>query len=115
MNKRVCSFDNCEKVLYAKTLCMGHYQQRRKGFPLTPLRPSTSVKKSLAEGGKVCTQCNTWLSMSEYYDRTDSGYQSKCKKCFGHIVKISKYLREGGKYPQESLEYLRSLGREVNI
>lgn len=35
--KRLCSFDGCGEKHVAKGLCGGHYQQIRKGKPLTPL------------------------------------------------------------------------------
>ena len=36
---KICTFDGCDKVVYAKALCNGHYTQQRLGRPLTPLEP----------------------------------------------------------------------------
>lgn len=35
----VCDFDGCTQHIRASGLCRGHYQQRWKGKPLTPIRP----------------------------------------------------------------------------
>jgi hypothetical protein len=38
MDKPTCSFDLCNKTTHAGGLCPAHYQQRRAGQPLRPLR-----------------------------------------------------------------------------
>lgn len=33
-----CSFDDCERPIFARQFCGGHYEQQRRGKPLKPLR-----------------------------------------------------------------------------
>lgn len=33
-----CSFGDCERIIAARGLCAAHYQQKRNGRPLAPLR-----------------------------------------------------------------------------
>jgi hypothetical protein len=35
----ICAFLDCGRVLYAKKLCATHYQQQRKGRPLSAIKP----------------------------------------------------------------------------
>lgn len=39
MAKPTCFFPDCDRPVWAKDLCGGHYQQRKSGKPLTMLRP----------------------------------------------------------------------------
>lgn len=34
-----CSFTDCDRPSYCKTLCRRHYEQQNEGKPLTPIRP----------------------------------------------------------------------------
>lgn len=34
-----CSFEGCDRIFYAKNLCLRHFEQQREGKPLTPIRP----------------------------------------------------------------------------
>lgn len=47
-SKRVCSFEGCTRVHYAKGFCYNHYTQQWKGKPLSPLREV--IKVCLVEG-----------------------------------------------------------------
>jgi len=38
MGQRTCTFDGCRRILYAKALCSGHWNQQWKGQDLRPLR-----------------------------------------------------------------------------
>lgn len=41
MGKSTCSFNGCDRPHYSKGLCSGHYAQKRRGWDLCPLRPSS--------------------------------------------------------------------------
>jgi len=58
-----CGFEGCEGTPQARGLCPAHYQQRRKGIPLRPLRRWTD--------GTTCAVCG------EQSGRV-SGYRKYC-------------------------------------
>lgn len=45
-----CSFDGCDKPVFVKAsgLCGAHYEQRRRGTPLKPLRARSAYKQEPA-------------------------------------------------------------------
>jgi len=43
--RRPCTFGGCEKDAEALGLCWGHYQQRRAGNPLRPLRVYSPIRR----------------------------------------------------------------------
>lgn len=47
---RLCTFDGCDKLKKAKGLCAGHYEQRRRGKPLTSLQERVKRDGCEAEG-----------------------------------------------------------------
>ena len=34
-----CTYEGCDRPVQARNLCVGHYQQSRRGKPLAPLQP----------------------------------------------------------------------------
>jgi hypothetical protein len=40
MSDGSCSAGECNRQVYKDALCRGHYERRRRGQPLTPLRPA---------------------------------------------------------------------------
>lgn len=70
---RPCGFDGCPKVAHSGPLCVGHYQQQKKGQPLTMLAARVSQRSTLEErmvlktdrGGPLQshmeTQCWQWI------------------------------------------------------
>lgn len=47
-----CAGPQCDRVLYAKGLCKGHYEQQWKGCALQPLRPIRKRNMSAEEMGR---------------------------------------------------------------
>lgn len=45
-----CTYDNCPKKQYARQLCKGHYEQIRRGAPLSPLRNPLGNISCLVDG-----------------------------------------------------------------
>lgn len=61
MTKRTCSFDGCAKPVIAKGLCTGHYQQRKRGESLSPLRKrSLSIEQRFFEKIVKTDSCWNW-------------------------------------------------------
>lgn len=56
-NRRVCPFEGCGRVIYAKGLCNGHYKQQAKGVDLYPLGSKRGSRENLNPDGsrKTCS------------------------------------------------------------
>jgi hypothetical protein len=67
-----CAFDECDRVVHAKSLCDGHYWQRRRGRPLIPLRPKRNRSQEFASSfwDRVQISDGCWL-----WDGADDGRQ----------------------------------------
>lgn len=52
----MCTYPDCDNPTHAKGLCMGHYQQQRRGADLSPLAKHAGRKKARA---KICTAAVT--------------------------------------------------------
>lgn len=65
---RVCSVVGCERRHWAKGLCTAHYQQHKKGKPLTPLgTPMPEVLPSESgEEWRAVADWNGWYEVSSY-------------------------------------------------
>lgn len=48
--EKTCSYEGCGRGARRGGLCDGHYQQRRKGHELRPLRPQDRPKECVVEG-----------------------------------------------------------------
>jgi len=48
-NKRTCTFDGCDKPHEAHGYCHGHYQQLRRGSPLTTIHRRTNLGMTLGD------------------------------------------------------------------
>lgn len=64
-DKNICTGPQCDRYVMAKALCASHYAQRRKGRPLTVLRPIRKPGMSTEEMGQ-------WISEQVKID-PDSG------------------------------------------
>lgn len=70
----LCSFDGCDKPLYAKTLCSTHYCQKLRGWKPRPIRRKAPdgivhTSETLAQLATPSGDCLEW-SMAE----SDYGY-----------------------------------------
>lgn len=61
-----CTFDGCSAQRRYDQLCMGHYNQIRKGRKLAPLRRLTDPTVRSEGGMKQCRRCDQWLPESAY-------------------------------------------------
>lgn len=53
----MCTFEDCDRQVFAKELCKTHYQQRIKGMPLSPLTKGTAPTGERMEcGHPPCTR-----------------------------------------------------------
>lgn len=52
MTEKLCSFEGCNRPLHAKTLCLPHYKQQRKGGPLRPVRSASPIDRFWANVDK---------------------------------------------------------------
>lgn len=79
-----CSFGGCMEPFQSKLLCKRHYDQKRSGGSLRPLKPIPPPPTARNESGeKWCPTHGGWTSIdlfSKGGSRAD-GLQSRCKKC----------------------------------
>lgn len=86
MTKAICSFEECERTVYAKSLCATHYHQRRKHGTVTAIRPMKSRKgicdiegcDKLIFSTGMCRTHN-WKMMKEI--KKESGLLCKIEGC----------------------------------
>lgn len=78
-----CTFPGCGKAHQAHGLCTGHNQQRNRGKKLAPLRATHRSDIRDEHGRKLCTTCQTWLSVDEFYPakRSRDKLCVYCKRC----------------------------------
>lgn len=100
-----CTFDGCGRKQLVKKLCRGHYEQQRRGYPLTPLRDRSANPSFRDEQGrKQCASCRTWLAVDEFprMKTSQDGLNPSCTRCkvlgkFGlNRVKYEALLVEQG-------------------
>lgn len=53
---RMCSFEACGRVVYAKRLCRSHYQNQRAGKELKPIRTHSRPAGSKPCSFEGCTE-----------------------------------------------------------
>lgn len=76
---RTCNYAGCDKKIYAKGLCNGHYCQLRAGLALRPLRQRKMLHTD--EHGRVCTSCGAYKTWTDFYVRANGTRHSACKPC----------------------------------
>lgn len=99
MQKSICSFDPCERVVKAKGLCSTHHQQQRRGMPLRAIPERSYTKDS------------SWSSLREkiehYLDKQPDGCwiwtRVKTPSGYGQV-------RWGGKMVSVHRAYLSEVG-----
>lgn len=67
-----CSVENCDKPSRTKSMCNGHYEQKRRGRPITPLRENTvslTIQERMSLRTKKSTGCWEWTGT-----KTGTGY-----------------------------------------
>lgn len=89
MDDKPCAFQGCQNNAYSGPLCSGHYQQKRKGRELAPLRRKLKSTTRDDQGRKSCYRCRRWLDVSEFHPakRQTDGLNSGCAQC----DKLTKY------------------------
>ena len=79
---KTCIGPECDREVWAKELCVGHYTQRRKGQPLAPLRKYRFRSSMNApEGYEHCNRCESFKKRDEFYDRANGAPYAMCKDC----------------------------------
>lgn len=59
---KVCSFPGCDLPTHAKDLCIGHYQQNRKGKALSPLQPKLTLEQRFWQKVRKTGSCWLWTA-----------------------------------------------------
>lgn len=94
---KVCNFDGCDKKHYGKGFCNAHWEQQRKGNPLTPLyssvRRGEQIAAEVAQGYLTCSRCRLKKPLSEIGKATGSrsGFRSNCLECESGSHRFRKY------------------------
>lgn len=91
-----CAFGACVRDAYARGYCHAHYQQRRKGQILKPLRRMRKHVDSSARnsaGMKQCLDCMCWLDVVEFsrHKSYADELQPICKDCNSWLHRLRKY------------------------
>lgn len=86
-----CRFETCEGDAMSLGLCSGHYQQKRRGKELSPLKVYTRRDSQ----GKVCTRCSEYKTYDEFYKTVRGTYFSECKGCYSLRQKAKYAARRG--------------------
>lgn len=79
-----CTFDGCGRKQLVKKLCRGHYEQQRRGNPLTPLRGrSANPSFRNEQGRKQCASCRSWVDPDEFprMKSAPDGLNPSCTRC----------------------------------
>ena len=80
--ERKCDFEGCERKHEAKGLCSAHYQQLKKGKPLTPTRsvprlksmsPKKALKIKIIHASRADGECWVWPNKP---DKDGYGYMN---------------------------------------
>lgn len=82
--EKQCSFEGCERRVFCKGYCTGHYQQHYRGQTLRPLERRWR-KVVRTEEGKTCSKCDTFKLYEEFshHKRNKDGRQAYCMECDG--------------------------------
>lgn len=88
-----CVFDGCVQERRYGELCMGHYNQRRKGRKLVPLRRYTDPSVRDEAGNKQCRRCERWLETGDFSinKARPDGLSAYCRRCERDKMLIHKY------------------------
>lgn len=75
MMTKECAYPGCGRTLKAKSLCLGHYRQQRKGRNLSPLPPNTPEERFWSKVSKSTPDsCWEWVgSKSNGYGQVRIG------------------------------------------
>lgn len=81
-----CKIPNCDRPYYGHWLCNAHYQQRRQGRLIKPIRPNRKngeVALRDSAGRKQCIACLLWLSTAFFsaHGKTVDKLQVRCLSC----------------------------------
>lgn len=102
-----CGFDGCERGVYARDLCVGHYSQLRAGRPLAVLRVvcAGSVGERLAaHSAPTRGGCIIWTA-----SRNKDGYGEICVD--GRKSGVRGVYRDRGKWVAQ----VKHEGRAVHV
>lgn len=97
---KACSLEGCHRKHYGKGFCNPHYQQSRKGLPLTSIWEKNPLGHRDAEGRKLCGGCKTRKFEQEFgaNGSMPDGLANFCKKCAYSAGMYSKYRIRAEEY-----------------
>lgn len=76
MENKKCAYEPCEREAKSLGLCVGHYQQKRRGKELAPLQ-----EKKRKPNESYCMQCDTQKAREDFYLRPNGKLQNECRDC----------------------------------
>lgn len=88
-----CTFDPCDRNALCGGLCSTHYQQKKNGNELKPIRRFTRIPQPTPDT-KVCTECMTVKGLSEFYMTANGVLRAKCKRC---VIKVNNARQQAQK------------------
>jgi hypothetical protein len=77
-----CTFPGCTAKPLAKGLCTGHYQQKRDGKSLTPLKRPLQDNFPVVNGKKECRSCGELKPVNDFYQPKGRKPTLDCKPCY---------------------------------
>ena len=100
MPKPICTGPLCLRDAVAHGLCMGHYGQRRRGRPLTPLRAMSPRQARDEWGRKFCPRCAQWRAPECFATmrQTSDGLAGVCRECAATEALVRRYHLPAERY-----------------
>lgn len=98
LRNRKCSFDGCGRTAMGKgDLCMAHYQQRRRGIELRPIRPKKRTSRPILEKAEdilaTCSRNSDGCLIPSGEVGSRSGTQDRlCMSHEGRTMQLAKII-----------------------
>lgn len=94
-----CAFTGCGRPVAARGLCSSHYRQQREGLALKPVVTRSATQRDEA-GRKLCNECQTWKSESEFHLNTSATDKLTrwCKECYADNQRSKSLNITGAEY-----------------
>lgn len=74
-----------------------------------------SHEEIMKAGGRVCSFCEEFKSLENFYVRKDGKTQTRCRRCYIALQEIRQWNMGKRPYPHHYVEYISSLGKDVEV
>lgn len=94
---KVCSFSGCDKIVHASRLCMTHYNQKRVGKPLSPIRKYSPRVHTFSECSVESCEQDSWgksLCKDHYEESVEPCAFEGCTRPRGDTVLCSSHYQQ---------------------